>query len=260
MLVQHIRNLLAFALVAGALGWGNAPLANASEVTSAPFCKKGERFYPNGKISHIGQRYFRFCDAGISSPTTERAFFTIRQRTARLDALVSKYYPNLRYNMVINEFSYETAFDNTLSLSKQEISTTKFGEAEYSVYVTPNNVDRGLERIAQGNLPEMATYIFTGPDTLMLPEHFMFCLGDPLIKPNGDYHCFLYIRYLPTADSYLDHSFIWRPSFIGEPLLNQNPFDFSKLPWKISGLHFLVQEMDVTDQIDELRGIVEIIE
>ena len=162
--------------------------------------------------------------------------------------------------MSIIESSYETAFDNTLSLSKQEITTAKFGEAEYSVYVTPNNVDRGLERIAQGNLPEMAAYIFTGPDTLMLPEHFMFCFGDPLIEPNGDYGCSLKIRYLPTEDIYIRHGFTWRPSFIGEPLLNQNPFNFSKLAWKIRGLHFLVQKMDVTDQIDELREIVEIIE
>ena len=260
MFVQHIRNLLAIVLVAGAFGWGNAPLANASEVTPAPYCKKGERHYPNGKIMRLGERYFRFCDAGVSSPTTERPFFTKYQKTARLDALVKKYYPTLRYHMSINESSYETAFNNTLSLNKQEITTVKFGEAEYSVFVTPNNVDRGLERIAQGNLPEMAAYIFTGPDSLMLPEHFMFCFGDPLIEPNGDYGCSLTIRYLPAEDIYIHHGFTWKPSFIGEPLLNQNPFDFTKLAWKIRGLHFLVQEMDVTDQIDELRGIVEIIE
>lgn len=258
--VQHNRNLLAIMLFTGAFGWGTTSLANASEVAPAPYCKKGERHFPNGKMRHLGGRYFRFCHAVGSLPKAEREFFTIYQSTARLDALVLKYYPTLKYNMGIIESSYETAFDNTLSLSKQKITTVKFGEAEYSVYVTPNNVDRGLERMAQGNLPEMAAYIFTGPDTLMLPEHFMSCFGDPLIKPNGDYTCFLIIRYLPSEDIYIRHSFSWKPFYIGEPLLNQIPFDFSKLIWKIRGLHFLIQEMDVTDQIDELRGSVEIIE
>ena len=162
--------------------------------------------------------------------------------------------------MSIWEFPYQTAFDNVLRIRKQEITTVKFGEAEYSVYVSPGDVDRGLERIAQGNLPKSAVYIFSGPDTLMLPEHFMSCSGDPLINPNGDYHCALRIGYLPTEDIFIRHSFSWNPRLIGEPLYKKKPFDFSKLAWKIRGLHFLVQEMDVTDQIGQLRGGVDIIE
>ena len=93
--------------------------------------------------------------------------------------------------------------------------------------------------------PTSALYLYEpliNPEAPDLPRHFLHCIHDS---------CFLTVKYgdLLIEDRFFDLSDI-----------GGSPMPYNVVPEHAHGLPRIFDQMDVTDEIDDLRGKVEIIE
>lgn len=245
-----------------------------------PYCATDDAYFPDGVIAKIKSRYFRVCAGPISVPQESNDYSSPRIRLDsrfQIENVLSDYPDEIFSPLIDIETSYTQAYQSVIGevhqiqgdedfvnditdrQKKYEIGRVRFGDATYILAVRGAFVVSAQEKFASGSLPDYAVYLFVGPETLNLPEHFMRCEGDPTSEPRNDYNCSLFIRYILTDDIIVGDTFLWSPSFLSFPGIKP-PFDMDNLPTQIGGMMHIVQQIDVTDEIDELREYIRVIE
>jgi len=235
------------------LGWSNSSVAE----TEQPFCQADARFGPDGRIVELGERYFRVCGPKSEGfpyrveSTKERPFIKIGPKSLiahQVEAATNA--PKYLWGFI----SFETGFID-MGLKNLKRSTViaqgslTLGNAQYSVYASPDIVEEVQGTIEKGNLPRFALFVFDRPAGSVIPSHYMSCDGDPTAMPRSKYHCRIYLKYRESDDLGIRHVLLWSPVFEGEPM------DFEHLPELVSALHALFEASDVTGQLDEFEGV-----
>lgn len=243
-----------------------------AQENGSPFCATEDPYFPNGKIAHIENRYFRICDGPILFPQDEfnnNSYFVRLDSRYQIEKLLFDFPERIRRvtmqlatsysaNSYINRFgevlqpSHSEVFDRR---SYYNVGRVSFGAVEYDIVVHGGLVTRSQDALSAGGLPPHADYLFDGPAELNLPEHYLGCRGDPLVVPQVDYNCRIVIRYRPSERISIQSSFLWSPSFLTWEGIKP-PFDLADLPLRIQALMHIAQQIDVTDDIEELRGFV----
>ena len=82
-----------------------AASASFAEGASEPtFCAEGERFYPEGQIVEVGDRYFFICKGDFAfPPRVNTSFVTIDRYQAFIDEATQVRFPGLRYDGYIQD-------------------------------------------------------------------------------------------------------------------------------------------------------------
>ncbi len=245
-------------VLAAAIFLGLFASISSAQVTEEPYCAEDEEYQPNGRILPIGERYFRICSG---SHLRDISYL-------RPGASLTRVLPafNTIYNWNGLEILRQPRYriqpaDFIRMLDRREFARIHLGDVEYAVFAKPPYLDNAIEAIAIGRSPERATYYFAGSDDLDLPEHIMNCSGQPFTEIREKYSCKVYFRYRSGEDIFIQEDLSWDPEWVRPGgIFVQEPFDFDNLPNQIRGLMHIVRQIDVTVNIEDLRGYVEIVD
>ncbi len=73
--------------------------------------------------------------------------------------------------------------------------------------------------------------------------------------PEEGYQCYLYVRYTSFEDLYVRRGIIHIVTEKPSSFINTRPFDFDRLGLFAQQLRDAYRYIEVTDQLDELKGI-----
>lgn len=222
---------------------------------SAPsYCDPEERFAPEGRIVELRGRFFRICggpNSGppyINDPRADFQFVRIRARSSLTKTAKEALLTDLFiWGTLILRDSFLS--ESTRQFYSSRIGDIRFGNSDYSIYTPKSNALRHEGQVGKGNLPRNTLFVFEGSNDSNVSFHYMSCFDDPTGFQLSKYHCTLFIRYSDVDHFTIDHTLFWSPAFGGEP------FDFEQLPELVRAVHFLFEQVDVTDQLDQMQHV-----
>lgn len=243
--------------------------------TDAAYCAKSSpeypynKGYPNGWIGEIGGRYFRVCDKPFRTNDDGHILTSWSQvRDPSITAFIGARWPRIDYAMRVIGGTFPWHAPSTQE-KMVEMAQVRFGNADYKMYVSvgfPSDLERAQAAIASGRQPNVTSYEFVGPKELGLPDHTMSCNGQVSSTPTEEYSCFIRVNFSPRAalsnDTLItaDYNLRWQPGVTYKSNRPDIPFDFDKLPAKARAMQAILEHQDVTENIESLRGKVEVVE
>jgi len=233
--------------------------ANAQEASKEPYCAEGERYYPEGLIGQIGKHYFRICAGEFAySPLGSRPVLNI-DTEQRLDAYAVQNFPDIRefIGKIRDHYGFLQPFPELRQNPSEEVGRIELGDLTYKVFVPSIYLSRVIVPVSKENMPMDYDLVFPGSDTRDIPEHFLSCMPrehNPIIAPEKGHHCNLYVRYIPSENLYIRKQIIHIPTEKPSSFINTRPFDFDRLPFFAQQLRNAYRYIEVTDELDELRG------
>lgn len=215
------------------------------------FCLPEEKYAPDGIIQKVGKRYYRMCRRSEANGIASNSIQLLAINPAAIEGLIKK--DTLLTLHIDPRYSYDRSYINYVNLLYRSKSGSltdgrrgirTFGNYEYiSNYFSRN--------LGKNGKPGLGIYI---PKTEYiinnkLHQHNLSCVGESQLK-NKKFSCFLKVPYqdISTRVAFF---------FLDEV---SNPIPEYDLVFYVEDVNRILKQIDVTDELDKWRGVVEIFE
>lgn len=238
--------MLQFGSVAGALiiAFSVASMAAANaetnDVAGEQYCQYDQPFAPDGVILKMAERFIRVCRPWSGDAGGRQVI--LRLNPDAVPGLENRYAASsLRVDERFTVERWREAWIRNL----EPAGTRQFGPLAYEAYER-----RGSE---SNDLPTMALYIYEAPEPLggtIWPSHWVRCNGEAHVPTGGTETC----KVVTHHTDHLSASLLFITSN------RRSPMPRDHFPFFAQEIVKVLDAADVTDQLENFEGLVEIVE
>jgi hypothetical protein len=219
--------------LAGAV-WSGGAIAEGAE--TVPWCVDDTRLWPDGAAVKFDTRYLRICQPWFGPASGRQALLGVS--AAVIPGSENAYAPlNLRLS---SRSSRDEVKANMLRI-KEVRGTRAFGPVSYEAHETYR--DEG------DTLPVDGLYIFEGDSSQPWPPHWVTCSHEVSVPSGGMEACNVWVWYT----DHLSATLVFHRSLERKDVRAFFPF-FAREIVKV------LEAVDVTDDLSDLEGRIEIVE